>query len=329
MTSGAMARVVDIDVHWFMIVLEMASLSPPPSPSSMPRRHTGNPATGLTWRLLWRGKDIELIEGAVIVGRSPDCAIIIDSPCVSRNHARFRLAGTVVTVEDLRSSNGVYVNGELVDGVRRLADGDRILLGTEELVVFTTSDAREQAVRSGPELGQSVTETATPERADDVDPTSWRAEAGVEDETHGSDNTTQKADAFESLGRLADRMLAMGRYEAAAKILSNHMRAVLAAARTGAPISGEVLLGASRYALRLAAAKLDGRWIDYAIELHLSVRRPMPVEFVEQLALLFSKGIPADRKQFARYQDLVGHMAENLSGTEQDICQQIARLQPP
>ena len=64
------------------------------------------------------------------VGRMPDSEIRIDSPIVSRRHARLvRDAGGAV-LEDLRSTYGTFVNGERLVGRRPLLGGERIEFGS-------------------------------------------------------------------------------------------------------------------------------------------------------------------------------------------------------
>ena len=75
-----------------------------------------------------------LMEGANVVGRAADATISIDSPGVSRYHARFTVANDDATVEDLGSKNGTHVNGTRISGPTTLADGDEVRLG---LIVLT------------------------------------------------------------------------------------------------------------------------------------------------------------------------------------------------
>jgi hypothetical protein len=72
-------------------------------------------------------------EGGVI-GRSRDCAIVLDDAGVSRHHAELRPDGDGWRVEDLGSTNGVLLNGREVRGAAALQEGDRLELGSTELV---------------------------------------------------------------------------------------------------------------------------------------------------------------------------------------------------
>jgi pSer/pThr/pTyr-binding forkhead associated (FHA) protein/ABC-type transport system involved in cytochrome c biogenesis ATPase subunit len=68
-------------------------------------------------------------EGLVI-GRDPDQAdVVLYSARISRQHCRIRAAGKGWQIEDLDSTNGVYVNGERIEQDRMLSVGDVIGLG--------------------------------------------------------------------------------------------------------------------------------------------------------------------------------------------------------
>ena len=76
---------------------------------------------------------VELPDGDSIIGRSRSSVVHIPETTVSRQHARVAVAGGgQVVLHDLGSSNGTYVNGDKVEGERRLADGDRVLVGDAE-----------------------------------------------------------------------------------------------------------------------------------------------------------------------------------------------------
>ena len=72
-------------------------------------------------------------EGGTI-GRSRDCAIVLEDAGVSRQHAELRPDDDGWIVEDLGSTNGVLVNGRRIRGTQALQDGDRIELGSTEVV---------------------------------------------------------------------------------------------------------------------------------------------------------------------------------------------------
>jgi DNA-binding winged helix-turn-helix (wHTH) protein len=84
-------------------------------------------------RLIWAGGSATLREGEHILGRDPDAEVLLDSPSVSRRHARIRVADGHATFEDLGSKNGSSVGGRTTQGRVPLADGDVITTGIIEL----------------------------------------------------------------------------------------------------------------------------------------------------------------------------------------------------
>ena len=75
-----------------------------------------------------RGVSI-VVRGPVIVGRSPNADIVIGAGYVSARHARFSLMGTNLFVEDLGSTNGTAVNGQLIEAPTSLNNNDVVNVG--------------------------------------------------------------------------------------------------------------------------------------------------------------------------------------------------------
>lgn len=86
------------------------------------------------YRLRFLLQEIDLPQGETLLGRSATCHVTIEDPLVSRQHARILIEGSNATVEDLASRNGMVVNGRQLNGRHELKDGDRIRIGTQELV---------------------------------------------------------------------------------------------------------------------------------------------------------------------------------------------------
>jgi diguanylate cyclase (GGDEF)-like protein len=74
------------------------------------------------------GKKYNLDRPSLIIGRSSKADIQIDQESVSRNHCKIINTGKTIMVRDLGSTNGTYVNDELVDEYV-LRDGDFIKIG--------------------------------------------------------------------------------------------------------------------------------------------------------------------------------------------------------
>ncbi len=86
------------------------------------------------YRLRFYLQEVDLQRGVTYIGRSEECEVTIEDPLVSRRHARIIFQDDDVTLEDLGSRNGLRVNGKPVQGSQKLADGDRVRIGTQDFV---------------------------------------------------------------------------------------------------------------------------------------------------------------------------------------------------
>jgi DNA-binding winged helix-turn-helix (wHTH) protein len=111
--------------------------------TARPRAGAAEPTGGrLSYRLLFEDREISLRPGDNVLGRVDDGVLWIDSPGVSRRHARIRVEGGQATLEDLGSKNGTFCRGERVTSSVVLSDGDEIRLGKIGLTVrIVTADA--------------------------------------------------------------------------------------------------------------------------------------------------------------------------------------------
>ncbi len=80
--------------------------------------------------IIWEWGQVPLPDGEHLLGRDGDVAVWLESPSVSRHHARVRVFGTEVTIEDLASKNGTYLREERLIAPSPLTDGDEIRLGS-------------------------------------------------------------------------------------------------------------------------------------------------------------------------------------------------------
>jgi DNA-binding winged helix-turn-helix (wHTH) protein len=91
------------------------------------------PAPEMIYRIIWKGGRATLGEGEHILGRDADAAIVLDSPSVSRRHARIVVGANQATLEDLGSKNGTLLNDRRVGKAQPLADGDKLRVGSVSL----------------------------------------------------------------------------------------------------------------------------------------------------------------------------------------------------
>lgn len=93
-----------------------------------------------TYWLKYRGTRFPIRRGETLVGRSPYCSIVLSNPLASRQHCALKLDAGNLTLADLKSANGTWVNGERVEGSRALTVGDLVRVGTDVLEVMTAEE---------------------------------------------------------------------------------------------------------------------------------------------------------------------------------------------
>jgi pSer/pThr/pTyr-binding forkhead associated (FHA) protein len=84
------------------------------------------------------------VDKPIVIGRDPRAGFVLDDREVSRRHAQLTPTGDYVTVEDLGSANGTFVNRNELVGPARLDAGDELLVGT---TVMQLRDRQQVAAR--------------------------------------------------------------------------------------------------------------------------------------------------------------------------------------
>ncbi|HEX7012082.1 MAG TPA: AAA family ATPase [Steroidobacteraceae bacterium] len=87
----------------------------------------------------------ELTPGRFIIGRTPDNDLQIDSKYISRHHAQIITSLHTSVLEDLNSTNGIYVRSKRVRR-RMLNDGDVVQIGQHEIMYFDERLSRTRAL---------------------------------------------------------------------------------------------------------------------------------------------------------------------------------------
>jgi pSer/pThr/pTyr-binding forkhead associated (FHA) protein len=81
------------------------------------------------------GKAIPITVPQFAIGRDPQCQLRPASPSISKRHCAIFVKGKQVLIRDFGSTNGTFVNGQLVEGEIALKDGDTIKVGPLEFKV--------------------------------------------------------------------------------------------------------------------------------------------------------------------------------------------------
>jgi pSer/pThr/pTyr-binding forkhead associated (FHA) protein len=85
-------------------------------------------------------REISLTNDEFLLGRGEDCDLAVRDPEVSRHHCMIRVRGNDVTVSDLGSSNGTFVNNHRVVSQMNLRTGDELRLGQGRFLVDLGDD---------------------------------------------------------------------------------------------------------------------------------------------------------------------------------------------
>jgi hypothetical protein len=242
----------------------------------------------MRYRLRYQHHDLELIEGRFLIGRSATCQLSLDDPLVSRNHAVLTVGTDSVVLEDLGSRNGVRVNGARIEGERPLVHGDRITIGSQELLMLKKRDV----------------------------PTDTQIQPA-----------TQRGPAFGLLGALADKAIALGHGDDAERILNTHMLQVLEDARRGHDPGADVCEKAARYAVKLAGVTAKGRWVDYVFELYAAVRRPCATEIVDELYEVLRRVKQVSLGSLRTYVGVLKEGASSLGPSERFLLSRLEGLE--
>lgn len=93
-------------------------------------------------RITFEGETYRLSQTKTLVGRSRRCTIILASHLASREHCVLERTGDSITLVELGSKNGTWVNEERVSQRRQLLVGDRVRIGSDNLDVVQGVDIK-------------------------------------------------------------------------------------------------------------------------------------------------------------------------------------------
>ena len=189
--------------------------------------------------------EVPLAEGETTLGRSLECTVVVDGPLVSRRHVVLRVAGDRVSLRDAGSSNGVIVNGVRIQVETVLELFDTFAIGDNvfELIPRSGVARGRTSTEPPPRITRPGRQSAPPTQA------------------------TVKASAFELLGVVADKALALDRHQEAVRLLGSHIQVIHRATVRGEPVEKDVAVAAVTYAFRIAAAARDGSWAERGLEI--------------------------------------------------------------
>ncbi len=287
---------------------ETRGQAPPPAEGGKPKRF---------W-LEHNGRNLDLRRGRLLVGRSSNCQLVLEDSMVSRRHAELLVTEDSVTVVDLGSVNGVYLNSRRVRENQRMKEGDRLQIGQREFVL------------------QSVVRVSLP-ASSDRDRANANANANPNAQTlHGdfaalmnaraeSEDQTHVGDVFDVLGSVADKVLALDRGDEAERILSGVLISMQREAAAGKDLNPSISERAAIYAVRIANATGRASWLDYTIDLYAKLGRVLPLAVVDQLYDVVRKARGMNVTALREY--VASVEAKELGPSERFVLQRLQGLE--
>lgn len=265
--------------------------------------------------ILHRGHRFELKPGTLVIGRGTGCQLVLDDALVSRKHAEIEVGPGSAVVVDLGSVNGVFVNGIRVNGRRPLMDGDKLVIGQQELTVF--------AVINPSLLPESPTARLSADTLVGLESPLGITQVTATDEAE----STHQGDALGLLGGVVDKVLALGRGDEAERIIGPYLRNFLSTALKAQTANSEAAEKAVGYALKLATATRKGEWIDYAFRLYAVCKRPLPGPVIEQLYTVLRQVSGVNLNHLRSYVAVLRSVSSRLSPNERFLAQRIEGLE--
>lgn len=220
----------------------------------------------MRYRLRFHLQEVDLLGDEIVIGRGSVGQVTVDDPMLSRRHIRIDLSGPKPTLEDLRSRNGTQLNGRPLKGRATLQDGDRIRIGTQELVFLIPNQKKKKhRTTSGltfcvgcavpyptsssqcPHCGAVPTEQGGRGFPRDVAASGW---------------------TFHLLSQVVDRAINQGRLADAERMMSRGVSELEEQLDEGIEVEPARVLGVGVCAARLACALRSARWLEIAARLY-------------------------------------------------------------
>lgn len=260
----------------------------------------------MRYRLRFHLQEVDLFGDEIVVGRGSMAQVTIDDPMLSRRHIRIDLSGAEPLLEDLHSRNGTQLNGRPLVGRATLQDGDRIRIGTQELVFLVPNSIKnENRTTSGltfcigcavpypsaslqcPHCGAISTEHGARTGIRDVAASGW---------------------TFHLLSQVVERAIAQGRLADAERMMSRGSAELEQQLEAGIEVEPSRVLGVAECAARLGCALRSAGWLQTGARLYRRAGEPPSREV---LALVDE--LPAD----PLLAEAMGSLRHTGSGTRQ------------
>ena len=283
------------------------------------------------YRLRFLLQEFDLPRGATLIGRSSDCHVTIEDPLVSRQHARIVIDDEGAKCEDLGSRNGVKINGVVARGFTPLKDGDRLRIGTQELVFCAVGVAAQPPPAKTTGFLRYCASCRLPYPQELATCPACGATEQVDEETLNGPLgvASQNAWGTQLLIEVMEKALRVGRVADAVRVVQRAKTQIEENLPNGITVEAEQVHALALATLRVSLAAKEPAWACWIAHLYGQLRAT-PSEAV--LALFSNVATAHPNELGPSLADLVAVLREKASGeaaaNESELHRQaIARLE--
>ena len=259
------------------------------------------------FRLRFLLQEIDLPQGDTLIGRSASCQVTLDDPLVSREHACIKIQGEVAVIEDLGSRNGVQLAGQAIVRSARLSNGDRLRIGTQELVFLELPATAERPTRGATRQTGFMCHCAACARAYPAElvacPACGAKDRVEEDTLTGSD---ERDWGLELAAEAVERARKAKQSDDLERVLSHARLGLEQRLAEGRSVQRHLIDGVCQAAGEVAAARAQAGWGRWALSIYASLGLTPPEVLSDLLA-----GLP--RAELALLQPAAQRALESAS----------------
>jgi len=282
----------------------------PPIPMSLAR-----------FRLRFLLQEIDLPQGDTVIGRSATCQVTIEDPLVSREHARIRISGERATIEDLGSRNGVQVGGASLQSVHVLRDGERVRIGTQEMVFCAGAPSNLSARSTG--FICHCSECGHPYPLELVEcPSCGSSDRNEEDTLAGAPSSSRDWGLDLAVDALR-RAESLGREDDIERILSHARLGIEQRIANGLSVERPMLDAVADAAASFAASRRDATWGKWLLSVYASLGGVPPRAVGRRLITL----PPSERSSLAPAARRVIESVSSLGGPRSEDRESFAGIE--
>ena len=239
------------------------------------------------FRLRFLLQEFDLPPGETLLGRSPECHVTIEDPLVSRRHAKIIIRGDKAIVQDLGSRNGVRINGQPAPGGQAyLKDGDRLRVGTQELVFCAVASVPEDRSKQTGFL-RHCAKCKTPYPEEMAGCPNCGANEFADDETlTGAIGAVKRNWTLQLLTEVLEKAVSLGKEDEAERILKRASSHIEELVQNNQYLDPRQIDALAECASKLSEQRQTSQWGLWVLQTYSLVGEAPPITVLEQLGAL-------------------------------------------